>query len=149
MSFFSIWSLEYHLPLFDNVVAVDFLAIIPRNFARIDRQRIKQFWILVNSFVESLVETTGTFPKFNRIFLADSKEVIQFAEDGCSMNLIWMGFTIENFSRYMDGIGDDDDLKHILLIACLVDAASNREKLCFSTSDESYVMNRLDQRMIN
>ena len=149
MSFFSIWSLEYHLPLFDNVVAVDFLAIIPRNFARIDRQRIKQFWILVNSFVESLVETTGAFPKFNRIFLADSKEVMQFAEDGCSINLIWMGFTIENFSRYMDGIGDDNDLRHILLIICLVDAAPNREKLCFSTSDKSCVMNHLDQRMIN
>jgi len=65
--------------------------------------------------VESLVETAGAFPKFNRIFLADSKEVMQFAEDGCSMNLIWMGFTIENFSRCMDGIGDDDDLGHILL----------------------------------
>ena len=65
------------------------------------------------------------------------------------MNLIWMGFTIENFSRYMDGIGDDDDLGHILLIACLVDAVPNHKKLCFSTSDESCMMNCLDQRMID
>ena len=70
--------------------------------------------------MESLVETTGAFPKFNRIFLADSKEVMQFAEDGCSMNLIWMGFTIENFSRYMDGIGDDDDLGEFIFFDCFV-----------------------------
>ena len=149
MSSFSIWSLECHLPLFDDVVAVDFLAIIPRNFARIDRWRIKQFWILVNDFVESLVETAGAFPKFNRIFLADSKEATQFTKDGCNMNLIWMGFTIENFPCCIDGIGDNDDLGHILLIACLVDAIPNREKLCFSTSNKSCIMNHLDQRMIN
>jgi len=82
--------------------------------------------------VESPVETAGAFPKFDRIFLADSKEATQFTEDGCSMNLIWMGFTIENFSCCVDGIGDDDDLGHILLIACLVDATPNHEKLSAS-----------------
>ena len=98
--------------------------------------------------MESPVEIAGIFPKFDRIFLANSKEATQFAKNGYSMNLIWMGFTIKNFPCCVDGIGDDDDLGHILLIICLVDAAPNREKLCFSTSDESCVMNCLDQRMI-
>jgi len=94
--------------------------------------------------VESPVEMAGVFPKFDRIFLADSKEVTQFAEDGCSMNLIQMGFTIKNFPHCMDEISDNDDLGHILLIACLVDAIPNHKKLHFSTSDESCMMNRLD-----
>ena len=65
------------------------------------------------------------------------------------MNLIWMGFTIENFPCYVDGIGDDDDLGHVLLIAYLVDTTPNCEKLHFSTSDESCMMNHLGQRMID
>jgi len=74
MSFFFIQSLECYLLLVDNVVTVDFLAIIPRDFARKGRQQIKWFQILVNSLVESLVEMAGAFSKFNRIFLSDSKE---------------------------------------------------------------------------
>ena len=65
------------------------------------------------------------------------------------MNLIWMGFTIENFPCCMDEIGDDDDLGHVLLIVCLVDTTLNYEKLHFSTNDESCIMNYLGQRMID
>ena len=60
----------------DNVVAVDFLVIILRDFARIGKQRVKQFRILINGFVKFPVEIAGAFPKFNRIFLANSKEVM-------------------------------------------------------------------------
>ena len=65
------------------------------------------------------------------------------------MNLVWMGFTIENFLHYMDGIGDNDDFEHILFVACLVDTASNSEELCFSISDKYCVINHLGQRMID
>ena len=60
-----------------------------------------------------------------------------------------MGFIIKKFSYCVDGIGDNDNLGHVLLIACLVNTVPNHEKLHFSTSDESCMMNCLDQRMIN
>ena len=60
-----------------------------------------------------------------------------------------MEFTIENFPCCIDGISDDDDLGHVLLIACLVDTAPDHKKLHFSTSNESCMMNYLGQRMID
>jgi len=52
------------------------------------------------------------------------------------MDLIRMGFIIENFPCCMNGIGDDDNFEHILFIACLVDTAPNNKEFSFSTSDK-------------
>jgi len=38
---FSIQGLELHFPVIDNIVAIGFLVVIPRYFARIDRQVIE------------------------------------------------------------------------------------------------------------
>ena len=65
------------------------------------------------------------------------------------MNLIRMRFIIENFPCCMDGISDDDDFGHVLFIICLVDTTPNSEEFCFGTSDKHYIINRLDQRMVD
>jgi len=54
-------------------------------------------------------ETTRTLPEFYRVFLFGIEEMMQLAENGCGVGLIWVQFAIENFLCSMDGIGDNDD----------------------------------------
>ena len=79
--------MKRHFPLVNDVVAVSFLAIIPRDLAKEKRSRIEQFRIFINFMIKSPFEATRTFPEFNRIFLVDVEEVMQFAKNGRGVSL--------------------------------------------------------------
>jgi len=44
---------------------------------------------------------TRAFPKFNGILLVMQEEIVKFNEDGYYINLIWMGYRVENISSCM------------------------------------------------
>jgi len=48
----------------------------------------------------------------------------------------------------MDGIGDNDDFRHVFFDAGLIDAASNSKQFCFYACYECSMMNSFDERMI-
>ena len=48
----------------------------------------------------------------------------------------------------MDGVSDNDDFGNVLNAACLVNAASNGEKLGFCTSDEGSMVTHLDHWLV-
>ena len=98
--------------------------------------------------MESSIEATWTFPKFNRISLASRKELLKFMKNCSRMDLIWVRFVIKDFPSRMDRVSDNDDFGNILFAACLVNATFNSEKLSFCTSDKGSVMNCLDHWMV-
>ena len=63
-----------HFPLFDDIVAIGFLAKIPQSFARKYGSRFERLGILVNVFVKPPLEVTRTLPKFNGIVLTFIEE---------------------------------------------------------------------------
>jgi len=64
---FSIGSLERHLPLLNDIVAVRLLTKVPGNFAREDRDWLEQLGVLVDIVMESPLEMARTLPKFNGV----------------------------------------------------------------------------------
>ena len=98
--------------------------------------------------MESSIEITGTLPKFDGVILVFDKELTQFLEDGCCVELIWIGFTIKDFLCSVNGIGNDDNFGYVIFAACLVDTASDGKKFCFSTRDVSCMVNHLCQRVV-
>jgi len=98
--------------------------------------------------VESPLEAAWAFPKFNRVFLASGKEMLKFAKNCSRMDLIWVRFVIKDFPSCMNGVSDNDDFGNVLNAACLVNAASNSEKLSFCTSNEGSMVNRLDHWLV-
>ena len=98
--------------------------------------------------MKSPLELARAFPKFNRISLACSKKLPKFAKDGCRIDLIWIGFIIKYLFSHMDGVGDDDDFGNVFFAACLTNTASHGKEFHFCASDEGYVMNHLNQRVV-
>ena len=64
---FSIRSLEHHLPLLDDIVAVRLLVKIPGNFVREDGDWLERLGVLVNIVVESPLEAAWILPKFDGV----------------------------------------------------------------------------------
>jgi len=148
MLFFSIQYLKGHFPLVDNVVTIRFLAIIPRYFARVRGDRIEQLGIFINVLVKFTFKATRAFPKFNGIFVIFVKEMTQLAKNGHGVKLEWMRFAVKYFLHNIDGIGDNDDFRHVFFDADLIDAASNSEQFHFRACYECGMMNSFDKRMI-
>jgi len=94
-------------------------------------------------------KATRTFPKFNGIFVIFVKEMTQLAKNGCGVRLEWMRFAVEYFLCSMDGIGDNDDFRHVLFDAGLIDATSNSKQFHFRPCYECGMMNSFDKRMIS
>jgi len=145
---FSIRCLEGHLPLFDDVITIQFLVIIPRCFAGIWGSQVEWLGIFVDVFMKSLFEATRAFPKFNGIFTIFDKEISQFVKNGHSVRLKWMRFAIKYFLRSMDGISDDNNFWHVFFNAGLINAASNCEQFCFCACYEHCMVNCFDERLI-
>ena len=91
---------------------------------------------------------TGTLPEFNGVVLVFSKEPTQFLEDGCCVELIWMGFTIKDFICSVNGISNNDNFEYVLFATYLVNTASDGKKFCFSAHDVYCMVNRLCQRVV-
>jgi len=60
--------------LFDNIITIGFLAVVPRCFAWKDRSWVERFRIFVNVFVEPPLKATWAFPKFDGIVLTFVEE---------------------------------------------------------------------------
>ena len=89
-----------------------------------------------------------TLPKLDGIVLMTFEEIMKVREDDCWLNLVGIDRWFENFSSYMDGIGDNNNLGHIIEIHCLVNAASNYKEFYFSTCNMNHVVNCLCQRFV-
>ena len=145
---FSIRCLEDHLPLFDDIITIWFLAIIPRYFAGIWGSRVEWLGIFVDIFMKSLFETTRAFPKFNKIFAIFDKEVLQFIKNSYSVRLKWMRFAIKYFLCSMDGISDDDNFWYIFFNVGLINTASNCKQFYFCAHYKCCIINCFDEGLI-
>ena len=90
------------------------------------------------------LESTRAFPKFDVISLASGEELLKFIEDSCHVDLIWMQLGIENLLGYIDGVGDNNDLRDVFFVASLTKSVPNSEEFCFSAGDIGCIMNCLD-----
>ena len=140
MSFSSIWCLESHFPMIDDIIAIFLFVVIPWHFARIHGQRVEGFWIPIDCFVKIPVEMTRTFPEFYRVALVNSKKAIEFTEYSHCMTLVRMWWGIKYLFCCMDGIGDDYNLEHIFFDTGLVNTTPNRKEFSFSAHDKSHMM---------
>jgi len=84
---FSIQCLKGHFSFVDNVIAIRFLTIIPRYFARIRGNRIEQLGIFIDVLVKFPFKATRAFPKFNGVFVIFVKEMTQLAKSSHNMRL--------------------------------------------------------------
>ena len=145
---FSIWCLKGHSPLFNNVIAIQFLAIVPKYFAWIWGSQIKWLGICVDVFMKSPFEVTRAFPKFNGIFMIFVKEMMQFVKNGCWVSLVRMQFIVKYSPSGMNGISDYDNFWHVFFDVGLIDAASDSKQFCFHVCYECCMMNHFDKRLI-
>ena len=81
MSSFPIRHLKSHFPQINIAIAIDFFAIIPRDFTWEYGYGLEQFRVFVNRLVESPPELARAFPKFNVVFLAFSEKLPKFVKD--------------------------------------------------------------------
>ena len=64
--------------------------------------------------MESPLEFTWAFPKFNGVRLIRIEEFPQFVQNGNSVDLEGVDITIEDFLGCMDGVGYDNNLGDII-----------------------------------
>jgi len=129
---FSFRSLKRHLPLVDDVVAIRFLAKVPRDFARIYGSYCERFGVFIDIMVKSPFEAAWALPEFNRIGLIRAEELPQFIKDCSSMYLERVRFTIKNLLCRVNQVCYDDDLGDVVHGAGLVDTTPDSEQLRFS-----------------
>ena len=145
---FSIWCLEHHLPMINNVITVSFLIIIPRDLAWERGSQIEWFGIFVDVIMKPLFETTRAFPEFDGIFLISFEETTQLTKNGHDVRLVWIQFAVKYFLHSIDGISDNDDFWHSFFNAGLIDAASNSKQFHLYACYEYCMMNCFDERMV-
>ena len=124
---FPLRCLKHHLLLVDDVVAIRFLAEVPRYFTWIYRCHCEGFGVFVGVFMKSPFESAWAFPEFDGISVVRVEELLQFTKNCSSVNLERMRFTIEDFLCCMDRVCYDDNLGDIIDGRCLVDTASHSE----------------------
>jgi len=90
------------------------------------------------------LELTREFPKFDMISLVLGEELPKFFKDSCRVDLIWVRLCIEYLLGRVDGVGDDNDFRHIFFVAGLIKSIPNHEKFHFGAGDIGCVMNCLD-----
>ena len=145
---FSLRCLEHHLPLVDDIIAVNFLAKVPRNFARVCRSWVEWFGVFINVMMKSPFKTTWTFPEFNGIDTVRVEELLQFIKNCCSVELERVRFTIKNFLCHINGISYDDDLEDIIDEAGLVDTTPDSKQFHLYTCHEWSIVNCFGKRTI-
>jgi len=79
--------LKSHFPITENVVTFRFSAEVPRRFAWKDRHEIKRLPFMVNCLVRMPVEMARTFSELYQVVWVSGKEMMEFLENGHSMNL--------------------------------------------------------------
>jgi len=98
--------------------------------------------------MESPLEFTWALPKFNEIRLIRVEKILQFIQDGSSMNLEEMDITIEDFLGRMNRVSYNDDLGDIINGASLVYATSDSKQLRFCCCYEGRMMNCFDKQLV-
>jgi len=98
--------------------------------------------------MESPLEFTWAFPKFDGVRLIRVEKFLQFIQDGSSMNLEGMDITVKDFLGCMNGVGYNDDLGDIVYGASLIYAASNSKQLRFCCCYEGRMMNCFNKWLV-
>ena len=128
--------LECHLPLFDDVIAIGFLAKVPRYFTRVYRCYREGFGVFIDIVMKPPFDSTWALPEFNRISVIRVEELLQFTKNCRSVNLERMGFATEDFLCHMDRVHYNDYFGDIFNGTCLIDTISDSEQLCLHKSCE-------------
>jgi len=106
--------LEGHFPQLDKIIAVGFLAKIPRYFGWIRGCNRKSFGVFVSIMMKSPSEFARAFPEFNGIGFIRREKCTQFAEYSSRVDLVRMGSTVEYFLGHMNRVGYNDDFRDII-----------------------------------
>jgi len=136
--------LECHLPLFDDVVAIGFLAKVPRYFTWVYRCYREGFGVFIDIVMKPPFDSTWALPEFNRISVIRVEELLQFTKNCRSVNLERMGFAIEDFLCRMDRVHYNDYFGDIFNGTCLIDTISDSEQLRLHACYKRSVMDCLD-----
>ena len=91
---------------------------------------------------------TRAFPKFNGILLVMQEEIVKLNEDGYYINLIWMGYRVENISSCMYWVSDDNDFWNFVITYSLVDTAFDSKQFGFCTHDMYHMVEGFSNRFI-
>ena len=127
---FPLRRLECYFSLINDVIAIQFLAKVPRYFAWVRRCYCKRFGIFISVMMEPLFEFAWALPEFDRICVISNEEFSQLFKDGDSVNLKRRGVIVENFPCRMNRVGYNDDLGDVVEGTSLVDTTSDSEQLC-------------------
>jgi len=121
--------LECHLPLFDGVVTIGFLAKVPRYFTRVYKCYREGFGVFIDIVMIPPFDSTWTLPEFNGISIVRVEELSQFTKNCRHMNLERMGFAIEDFLCHMDRVCYDDYFGDVFNGTCLINTTSDSKQL--------------------
>jgi len=117
--------LECHLPLFDDVVAIRFLAKVPRYFTWVYRCYHERFGVFIDIVMKPPFDSTWALPEFNGFGIVRVEELSQFTKNCRSVNLERIGFAIEDFLWCMDRVRYNDYFGDVFNGTCLIDTTSD------------------------
>ena len=136
--------LECHLPLFDDVIAIRFLAKVPRYFTRVYRCYHEGFGVFIDIVMKPPFDSTWALPEFNGVSIVRVEELSQFTKNYRSVNLERMRFAIEDFLCHMDRVCYDDYFGGVFNGTCLIDTISDSEQLRLHACYKQSMMDCLD-----
>ena len=136
--------LECYLLLFDDVIAIGFLAKVPRYFTWVYRCYREGFGVFIDIVMKSPFDFTWALPEFNGISIIRVEELSQFTKNCRSVNLKRMGFATEDFLCHMDRVRYNDYFGDIFNGTCLIDTTSDSKQLRLHACYKQSVMDCLD-----
>jgi len=109
---------------------------------------MKRFGVFVDVEIKSPFEATWAFPELYGVVEIGIEKSLQLAEDSCWMELVGVGFIVENFLSGVNGISYDYDLGDTIDGAGLVDTTPDCKQFCFSACHKQSMVNGLGERAI-
>ena len=140
--------MKHHFPKIDRFVTVNFLAVVLGNFERIRYSREERFEVFVGIEMKSLFEVTWTLSELYGVVEIRIEEPPQLNEDSCRVELVGVGFAVEDLLSSMNGIGYNYDLGYAIDGTGLVDTTSDYEQFNFSACYKRSVVDCLGERTI-
>ena len=117
--------LKDYLPSISKIIAFFLFTKIPRWFVREEWNRIKQFSLNVNHFMERPIAMTGTFPEFDLVLLIAREESLKIFKNRSCVTLVRMGRRVKIFFPSVNWVGDDNDFWNTRRISGLINTISN------------------------
>ena len=91
---------------------------------------------------------TRALPKFDQILLMTQEECTKFIENCSCMNLVQMGWWVENLFSHVNWICDDNDFWNIVVICSLIDTTSDSKQFSFCACDVNCMIKSFCNRSV-